>query len=201
MRWRGWSAGLAVALSVGEAHADERPRPVDEHNWDPYVLVGPNLALTRNPKVGSGAAVGGEGSFVLINDVFLWGGGYADVIHDFGPKATRVSFGPELGLTIIGVDTGVVLSSQDGLHAGWTGRILLTFPIVELYARVGTLFSEKDTWGEFGVMIKVPVSLKDRNPPPPVTPPPPEPPPPPSTPVAVPPTEPAPPPPDLPVAN
>lgn len=154
--------GLGLLLRGTDAAADEPPAAPSRHPWQIYAPIGVNMGAAFNPKrLDNGFILGGEASVAATNKDYLWFGGYVDALHDFGADSTRISIGPELGLFIVGVDGGLVLSTLDGLHAGIVGRILLTLPVVSGYARLGTIFDspQEGVYGEVGVLIKIPVPI------------------------------------------
>ena len=109
-----------------------------------------------------GLISGGEASFMaLTNRRMFRFRAYTDVIHDFGSDATRFTFGPELGLGPLGIDGGAVLSTLDGTHGGLTGRVLFTFGFIAAYARVGGIFDapRESTYGELGMLLKLPIPV------------------------------------------
>lgn len=153
----GWPS-VARASEVAEK---ERSRTWD--TWQIWAPVGGTLGASFNPKkLDNGVVLGGEGSIAFVNHDFLWAGGYVDAVHDFGANATRITIGPELGLLIFGVDGGLVLSTRDGVHAGMCGRLLMTVGALAAYARVGTVFSspQEGTYGELGILVKIPIPIE-----------------------------------------
>ncbi len=147
----GWSA---------KAHADMGPHI--SSGW--YLPVGLNLGASLHPKVHHGFLVGGEVSFVHLGaKKLIWAGGYVDALHDLGAKATRFSFGPEFGWSIVGIDAGYMGDVRDGeYHHGMTIRAMLTLGIVTLYGRWGHVFGleRESDFGEIGFLFKAPIPLK-----------------------------------------
>lgn len=128
-----------------------------------FFPVGATVGYSFNPKrLSNGAVLGGEASLAWVDiHSLMWFGGYADALHDFGSGSSRFTLGPELGWFIFGVDGGLVLSTLDDVHAGLCGRFLVTASIVSAYSRVGTVFSSprEGTYGELGLLVKLPIPL------------------------------------------
>lgn len=152
----------AALVALGLSVFTERVARADR-NWDLFLPVGGVTGYSFHPeRVGNGAVLGGEASLVFLhNDNLTWLGGYVDAVHDFGPSATRISIGPELGKAIFGIDGGFVLSTYGGPHAGVCGRFLISLAVLHLYTRVGTIFDspKEGTYGELGVMLKIPIPI------------------------------------------
>jgi hypothetical protein len=93
-----------------------------------------------------------------IGDLFsmFWAGPYVDVTRDFETDATRMSFGPELGVGVIGVDGGFLHQFGDTPRSGWTVRPVLTIALVSLYWRHGAFTDDLPdaSFDEFGVLLK-----------------------------------------------
>src|SRR5690606_29484698 len=83
-----------------------------------------------------------------------WVGGYADVVQTQG-KA-RISFGPEWGRGVFGVDGGLVfVSSSDQFSTGVVGRGVLTCGLATAYVRGGQTFGRAGLpFLEIGVLLK-----------------------------------------------
>ncbi len=150
---------LGVTTFLPEARA--------EKGKEVFIPVGGSIGYGLNPKkLDDGVTLGGEVSAVVVDTYRLfWGGGYADVVHDFGSEATRLSIGPEIGWAVFGIDGGVVLSTLDGAHAGFCGRFLLSFVFAHAFIRLGHIIDapREGTYGEVGVMFKLPIPLGDGN--------------------------------------
>lgn len=148
---------LLSALSTASEVAASDPLP--EGVW---YMPGASIGFT-SPSLW---LFGGELSIVCADCVRgafpfgTWVGGYADAVHDVDREQVRVSLGPEIGLAMIaGLDGGVLVAHDDGgMHAGLTGRFLLTIGLASLWIRYGNLFigAEQDHL-ETGVLLKVPI--------------------------------------------
>jgi hypothetical protein len=105
--------------------------------------------------------VGVEASLVHISTPSLfWIGAYADALYDFGPRAFRTSFGPELGWGPLGFDAGMLLErTESERRVGLVARPLLTLSWVALSGRIGWFFEERTTFGEIGLLVKLPNAL------------------------------------------
>jgi hypothetical protein len=153
---------LGARPAFAQARAHERSERGGRMSYDgSYVMVGPALALVLDRSAGSGAALGGEASFVGVSDA-LWAGAYVDAMHGFTADETRLSAGPEIGVRFLGIDAGYVLK-LGGEHAPQHGlaiRPLLTLGIVTAYFRSTWLVGEHADWlGELGVLIKAPILI------------------------------------------
>jgi hypothetical protein len=167
-------AAAAVALAAaGEARAGG----FDLNGiWSP---VGVALGGSFNGQDRGGFFLGPEASVVYFSDG-VWAGGFADVLWDFGSDQLRHTIGPELGFGPLGVDFGYLGVLQDGdYRPGYAARGMLTFSLISVYGRYGHVFDDAPipTFGEVGVLLKVPipVKLEPRRLPPPPPPPPPRP--------------------------
>lgn len=87
-----------------------------------------------------------------------WGGMYVDALYDSGIKRMLMSFGPELGVGMAGMDGGLAWD-PGGKRFGWTARVLLTGSVVDLYLRIGEFPSSDESRSEFGVIFKFPVPI------------------------------------------
>jgi hypothetical protein len=121
-----------------------------------YALGGVAVGTTFAP---GGLVLGGELSIVRQTQEFYWVGGYVDATYDFSRKQTRVSVGPELGWSALGLDAGYLLV-LDGETAcnGVTARPLVSIGYVTAYGRVSHLFDDR-TWLEAGLLLKYPVEF------------------------------------------
>jgi hypothetical protein len=142
-------AAFGMLTFAGRSRAAETPAPRVT-----YLLAGVPLAVSTHP----GFTVGAEASLACWGCVDLtdlsWLGVYVDGVRDFGTDSFRFSAGPELGFGILGVDGGVMISTDaDDTRAGWTVRGLLTFGIIAAYGRYIDVRDEPVS-GEFGLLLK-----------------------------------------------
>ncbi|MBA3452300.1 MAG: hypothetical protein H0T42_04295 [Deltaproteobacteria bacterium] len=101
-----------------------------------FVAGGPLLGASIHDGP-NGLLIGGElsaGWLHLSKDTEnppppFWLGAYADGLYDSGPEAGRVSFGPELGFFIFGLDAGVVHDLGGTGRWGYSGRWSLSIPV------------------------------------------------------------------------
>lgn len=122
-----------------------------------YALGGLSTGMTFAP---SGYYLGGELSLVRQFREFAWLGGYVDGVYDFGIDQTRLSIGPEVGWSALGLDVGYLLAlDAEGQHSGLTARPLVTIGYVAGFARVTHVFDQSKTWLEAGVLLKYPLEL------------------------------------------
>ena len=162
----------AAGPGAGVAAADEEPpfvigaRPV----W--FLLGG----VTGGANVAAddrGSFVGGELSLVRLRDGRFFGL-YADTTYDFGPGATYLTAGPELGVHVrstravplsFGADGGLVLRFDGDRRLGASGRVSVTlFGLFSIYGRYMFVAGSGDGEGErehviqAGAMLKFPLT-------------------------------------------
>jgi hypothetical protein len=142
------------AVAAAEAHGMLRDTV--------YLPVGASVAAGIHPSGTSGVAVGGEVSFVRLDDRLAWYGAWVDGVHDFGSRSTRVGVGPEVGFGPLGLDAGYLASIDDAgaVRHGFSLRTLFTIGVVGLYGRWGHLFGAgPHDHGEVGLLAKFPIEL------------------------------------------
>lgn len=94
-----------------------------------------------------------------------WGGLMADVLWDAGRGQLHADIGPQLGILWFGLDGGYALEAfgPRGLRHGVQARLVTTAALVGLYARAGAWFDrDREVYGHFGVLIKIPTPLGAR---------------------------------------
>lgn len=117
---------------------------------------------------GAGYLLGGELSlsyFAGTERPPRWGGLMADVLWDAGRGQLHADIGPQIGVQWLGLDGGYALEAfgPRGLRHGVQARLVATAALVGLYARTGAWFDrEREVYGHFGVLIKIPVPLGSR---------------------------------------
>jgi hypothetical protein len=164
------AAALALA-AAGEARASGWFDP--NGVWAP---VGLELGGSFNGQDRGGFFIGPEASVVYFSDG-VWAGGFADAVWDFGSDQFRHAIGPELGFGPLGVDFAYLGVLEDGdYRPGYAARGMITFSVLAVYGRYGHVFDNAPipTFGEVGVLLKLPlpVKLEPRVRPPPPAPPP-----------------------------
>ena len=88
-----------------------------------------------------------------------WIGGYVDVVRDFGADATRITFGPEIGTAMIGIDGGLSCEVRDG-RWGWTIRPVLTVGALAVFVRyTGWASGDERSDVQVGALVKLPVPM------------------------------------------
>lgn len=107
---------------------------------------------------GGGGFLGGELSLARIYEG-RWSGIFADANYDFGQSRTTLTFGPEFGAAILGVDGGAALRlGGDDLEWGGQGRLTLALGLFSLYGRYGywpdSSFAKHT--GQVGFLFKFP---------------------------------------------
>jgi hypothetical protein len=161
-------AAVAAATVALAAAGEARAGGFDLNGiWAP---VGLELGGSFNGQDRGGFFVGPEVSVVYFSDG-VWAGGFADATWDFGSEQLRHAIGPELGFGPFGVDFGYLGVLQDGdYRPGYAARGMLTFSVISVYGRYGHVFDDAPipTFGEVGVLLKLPIPVKmDPRPPPP----------------------------------
>lgn len=90
-----------------------------------------------------------------------WYGIYGDALYDFGTAVPSLSFGPEFGYWLLGVDGGVALrpGAQRVVDFGPTVRGMLTLGLFSLYYRRSFWPNavENRTVSQVGLLLKLPV--------------------------------------------
>ena len=146
---------LAFASSTVEASGPPAPDP---GSW--VLMPGGTGGATLPPQGGSAGTFGGEISLSCWRcSELTWVGGYVDLLRDLGRDQYRVSFGPELGSGVAGIDGGPVIAADSGrVRAGLVVRGVLAFGLLGLYARIGQLFvGGTQTYAELGGYFKIPI--------------------------------------------
>jgi hypothetical protein len=171
--WRAWtwalsalvaSAGCSVALPA-EAQW-QRPRKDDDHHrglvTGAFLMLGPSLAWSFDRATGSGGGLGAEASLAQVNEELFWFGAYVDAQYAFAAGEARVSVGPEIGFSFLGIDGGYLLAAggEHGTQHGLVVRPLLTIGFASAYFRSGWLLGERADWFcETGLLLKLPIEL------------------------------------------
>jgi hypothetical protein len=127
-----------------------------------FLMVGPDLSLVFDRAEGAEFALGGEVSLVSLNENLFWAGSYLDAVYSTQSEETRLSVGPELGVSFIGLDAGYLLKlgGAHGTQHGINLRPMLTMGVVTTYFRSAWLFGSNSDWsGELGVLLKFPLEL------------------------------------------
>jgi hypothetical protein len=90
----------------------------------------------------------------------FWVGGYGHIVYDSGTETGRVSFGPEIGCLILGLDGGLVRELGGSSRWGFAIRPSITIPVslkpmmtLSLYAR-GEMWKEGPDDSEVGLLLK-----------------------------------------------
>ena len=147
-------ACTAVFASSG-ARADFGPK-INAGWWG---SAGVPLAVGTHAPVG--LVTGVEVSAFHIDEDRYWVGGYADGVRDFGTDAWRLSVGPELGLSMFGIDAGYVLQRTEGeTRHGFAVRPMFTLGLLALFCRVEHLRGgDPTTFAEVGLLAKLPFEI------------------------------------------
>ena len=108
-----------------------------------------------------------EASIVHTGRDFAWVGAYADIGRDFAADRTRLTVGPEIGSGFFGIDAGYAMElGGPSTRHGYVIRPLLSLGVIMLGGRVGHFFGDhEETFGEVGLLFKIPIELAiDRTP-------------------------------------
>lgn len=145
---------MAVTCWSHAALADGGPKITDSL-WMP---VGMNFGWAVNPSpVPNGFLVGPEVSLVYLDQSGPWVGVYTDALYDGGSERARISAGGEVGYAIFGLDLGYVTTVRGEREHGFRARGMFSLAAVHLYGGAGRLSDA--TYGELGVLLKVPIEL------------------------------------------
>ena len=162
LRLAGYSLALAVLLGSRAAFADAVPKIPPGFR----LPVGFWTALAIHD--GDDGFMGAlEASLVYTDRDYTWVGGYADIGRDFAAERTRLTIGPEIGSGFFGVDAGYALElGGPNPRHGVVVRPLLSLGVIMIGGRFGHFFGEvEESFGEVGLLIKIPIELAvDRRP-------------------------------------
>ncbi len=150
-------AGLVAAAACLAWSATASASGFDIEGW--YLLAGAPLGASWAEGDPLKFTAGAELSVAKLSGDALWYGAYADVVLNAGH--TRFSMGPELGWAFLGLDGGVLL--RDDGEPGFTLRPMLTLALLSAYYRYGSYFDDSLSFHETGVLIKLPLSISDRD--------------------------------------
>ncbi|MFI5299866.1 MAG: hypothetical protein ACHREM_17400 [Polyangiales bacterium] len=131
-----------------------------------FLPVGLNAGVAGLGSNATGALLGGELSVAHVpKDFGWWFGAYADGGYITGSGVTRFSTGPEVGLSIFGLDGGFVYMADHGQgHVGFCLRPMLTVGFVSVYGRWDHLLSGGGVNdGQLGVLLKFPIALEGQH--------------------------------------
>jgi hypothetical protein len=97
---------------------------------------------------------------------YTWAGGYFEGVYDHSTHAARLSFGPEAGWGIFGVDAGALIEpSHDdaATRYGFDVRALVTLGFVQGYVRYDHYFDNQPGSDavEYGLLFKLPSIFGD----------------------------------------
>jgi hypothetical protein len=130
----------AILMTATPAAADLLPWPALE-GWYGKVGVETGAVVARTGADDRGAAplLGMVGTWVHINEHAEWVGIQGDFLLDWGGAArlgTRWSFGPELGVSVYGLDVGYHGERDDtGTRHGIQVRAKVTVGVAAIYVR------------------------------------------------------------------
>ena len=165
-------ASFAVVLCgrTRDSHADYAPGILWFDPNKALLLIGPNVGGVwhRGGSDSSGLVIGGEVSVARPPPSLgsgasgLWYGGYVDCLYDnAGPGAMRVSLGPEIGWTVLGLDGGLFVETDFNRspRLGLVARPMLALGIVDVYSGFGAYAGGGGYFFDVGVLLKLPIPL------------------------------------------
>jgi len=132
-----------------------------------YAPVGVNLGAALRGEGDNGFLLGGELSLVRLwpelHDMpMVILGGYGDFVHDFGSDTRRLSFGPEFGAYLMGIDLGPVFEwAPERSDVGGRARFFGSLGAVTLYVGEGYVFTRSTARfsTELGLLLKFPIPI------------------------------------------
>jgi hypothetical protein len=167
---------LLVALAPREAHAQMKGFKLEEGLFVPFGLnLGYSVNGDKGPaRAANGFLLGPEISLVKY-DRMWWAGTYADLLRDFGEGEWRASTGLEAGFGPVGVDFGYVGAFRGDVAHGVRVRGIVTLPPLGVYGGYGRTWTDGVSYGEIGVLFKIPLPIfttmaRSKGPPPAPTP-------------------------------
>ncbi len=90
-----------------------------------------------------------------------WVGGYVDFLQIRGEESGMLSIGPELGVSMLGVDIGYVQGYGTFEGNGIRARGILTiYGVVSLAAGGGRFDGEG--FGQVGILLKAPIPIRSK---------------------------------------
>jgi hypothetical protein len=151
---------LPLLLGARDANAQMRGFKLEEGL---FVPIGLNLGYSVNgdkgpAKAANGFLLGPEISLVKY-DRLWWTGAYADLLRDFGEGEWRSSAGLEAGYGPVGVDFGYVGAFRGDVSHGVRVRGIVTLPPLGIYGGYGRTWTDGVSYGEIGVLFKIPLPI------------------------------------------
>ena len=154
-------AVLALAVcAMSRPAAAERYRGLYLAGW--YGKVGLETGVVFARERGAAPLLGGTATFVRMNDQLEWVGLQGDLLVDWNAEraaGARLSLGPELGVSVYGVDVSYFGERIDGAsHHGFQARAKVTVGVAAIYLRAAYVLAGGDeTSLDTGVQLKLPV--------------------------------------------
>lgn len=151
---------LVVSTSIASASPGAAAfAPVPDFENKTFVLTGASLGAAFDH--GTGFLGGGEISVAHFGTA-AWYGGYADVLYDTQHERLQLGVGGEAGLSVIGLDAGIVVEpTRPALDLRIRGALtvgVISFclgPVIPLTQR------DRDSWIELSVLLKWPLPSHD----------------------------------------
>ena len=160
-RRQGWIALLplvaALLLAPRAAQADAVPKVHPGFR----LPVGFWTAVAIHDDATDGFMGALEASFVYTDRDYDWVGAYVDFGRDFASDRTRLTVGPEIGSGFFGIDGGYALElGGPRARHGYVIRPLLSLGVIMIGGRIGHFFGDaEETFGEVGLLFKIPIEL------------------------------------------
>jgi hypothetical protein len=154
-------AALALTLcAVSRPAAAERYRGLHLAGW--YGKVGLETGVVFARERGTAPLLGGTATLVRMNEHLEWFGLQGDLLVDWNASrdaGARWSLGPELGVSLYGVDVSYFGERFDGsTHHGFQARAKLTVGVAAVYLRGAFALSGAEASSlETGLQLKLPV--------------------------------------------
>jgi hypothetical protein len=156
-------AVLALAVcALPRPAAAERYRSLYLAGW--YGKVGLETGVVFARERGAAPLLGGTATFVHMNDHLEWLGLQGDLLVDWNadrPAGARWSLGPELGVSLYGVDVSYFGERVDAAtNHGLQVRAKLTLGLAAVYLRGASALSGVESSSlEAGLQLKLPVFM------------------------------------------
>jgi hypothetical protein len=154
---------LVACLCVPTSAAANPLEGLKVEGW--YGKLGVESGVVFGRDRGAAPLLGGVATFVHVNDRFEWAGVQGDLLADGNGElgtGARWSFGPEVGVSVYGVDVGYFGERLSGsTRHGMQTRVKLTVGVVALYARVSYALRGADEASfDVGMQLKAPVFIR-----------------------------------------
>lgn len=153
---------VLATCAVPRAAAAAPFRGLRLEGW--YGKIGLESGVAFARERGASPTLGGAATFVHLDDHLEWYGLQGDLLVDWngaGDAGARWSLGPELGVSLYGLDISYFGERAAGqTNHGFQVRPKLTIGLVALYLRGGfAVTGAEETSLEVGLQVKLPVFI------------------------------------------